>query len=717
MRSLFAIYARDIRRIATNPAAAVIILGLVALPSLYAWFNIEASWDPYSQTGGLAVAVVNDDKGTTLRGKPINIGKEIVSSLRDNRKIGWVFTDEKTAMSGVRHGDYYASILIPEDFSARLATVLAANPQQAEIDYYVNEKINAVAPKITSKGASGIVEEVSANFVKTANGIIFGIFNEVGSELEANLPTIEKVKAILFQVEAAFPQIRQAVDTAQSDLATLNGIVGKAQQQLPAVVQLAKEGQSLAGRAEEALKTSKTALAQMNPAIKQDLLYLQQTATAAQAVTGLLAAAEPDLDAVRQAAARTADRLDTAGQVAGRISALFGQLDRLAGGTGRFSSAVSKLNQVQTNFKQQALTLRAVADAAGRGQQPAKALVDRLNTLSGQAAGALGDLLGRYDSEIAPRVSAAVDKAAQTAAKAQAALGEAVSALPDVNKLLADAAKGTQIGGKELARIRQDLPVVERQIKDIASKIRSFEQTNNLREIIRLLRHDARKESEFFAAPVALKENRLYPIPNYGSAMSPFFTTLSLWVGALLLVSVLTVEVHEPGADYRSWQIYFGRYLTFGTLAVLQSVCVTLGDMYLLGTYVLEKGWFALFGMLLSAVFMLMVYTLVSVFGNVGKAMAIVLLVLQLAGAGGTFPVQVTPPFFQAIHPYLPFTYAISMMREAVGGILWDIVRRDLLYMAVYVAIALVVGLALKRPINRAAAGMVRKAQESGLIH
>jgi len=167
----------------------------------------------------------------------------------------------------------------------------------------------------------------------------------------------------------------------------------------------------------------------------------------------------------------------------------------------------------------------------------------------------------------------------------------------------------------------------------------------------------AQRESEFFAEPVVLKENKLFPIPNYGSAMSPFFTTLSLWAGALLLVS------------------------------------------------------------LLSALFMLMVCTLVSVFGNIGKAMAIVLLVLQLAGAGGTFPVQVTPPFFQAIHPFLPFTYATGLMREATGGIVGKLVRADLLRLSAYAAASLVVGLSLKRIINRASAAMVARARESRLIH
>ncbi len=130
-----------------------------------------------------------------------------------------------------------------------------------------------------------------------------------------------------------------------------------------------------------------------------------------------------------------------------------------------------------------------------------------------------------------------------------------------------------------------------------------------------------------------------------------------------------------------------------------------------------DKLWFVLFGLIISAIFMLIVYTLVSVFGNVGKAMAIVLLVLQLAGSGGTFPIQVTPPFFQAIPPFLPFTYAISMMREAVGGILWDIIVEDLLMMAIYTGIILIIGIALKKGINQSTAHLVEKAKESKLSH
>ncbi|WP_217560789.1 YhgE/Pip domain-containing protein [Paenibacillus sp. GbtcB18] len=714
MRKIGSIYARDIRNIATNWVAAVIILGLVFLPSLYAWFNIEASWDPYGQTGGIAIAVANNDEGATLRGKQLNLGNEIVASLKKNEKIGWTFVDEKEAMKGVNHGEYYASIIIPADFSAKIATVLTDDPQKADILYYVNEKINAVSPKITSKGATGVIDEVSRNFIKVANGTIFQIFNEIGVELENELPTIEKVKTLVFKLETVFPELNQAVGVALDDVHKSNDIVKKAQDNLPIVTQLAKDGEAFTNKLGDFLGKGSEAVEALGPNIKQDLLLLQQTATATQELTGILKDANFDPAVAKAAIDRVSQRLTVAVDVTDRMIGLFEQLNKYTGGK-VMPFVIDRLKSVKDRFQQQLTTVGKIRDAIDKGEKPAQELVDNLNRLSKETAGFIGDILGRYDSEIQPQILQGIAKAKKTAQNAHTVLSEAVKSIPDLQKILGDAAKGLAVGDKELKEIQARLPEVETRIKDLADKIRAFEKEGNLTELIDLLKNNFEKESEFFSEPVQLKENKLFPIPNYGSAMSPFFTTLSLWVGALLLVSLLTVEVHEPG--YKSYQVFFGRYLTFGTLAVMQSLMVTLGDMFILKTYVVDKLWFVLFGMVLSAVFMLIVYTLVSVFGNVGKAMAIVLLVLQLAGSGGTFPIQVTPPFFQAIHPYLPFTYGISMMREAVGGILWDIIMEDLIMMAVYIGITLVIGLALKKVINKSSAKFISRAKESKLIH
>ncbi len=715
MNNIFLIFKRDVKKIVTNWAAAIIISGLVFLPSLYAWFNIEASWDPYGQTSGIKIAVSNLDKGAELRGNKLNIGEEIIASLKENKKIGWVFTDADNALRGVEHGDYYASITIPANFSERIATVLSKNPQKAEIIYNVNEKINAISPKITAKGASGVTEEVNRNFIKTANGTIFRIFNEIGIQLESELPTIRRLIELVYKVEASFPEVHKVISTASADLKKADDILKKAQNNLPVVTHLAQDAEKLSVHVGEFLDHSADAIGTLTPTIKENLLVIQQASVLSEKLLGILqdisfvpSLAKVELD-------RTAERLDRAISVTNRLIGVFEPLSNLTGK--RLHFVTDKLKSIKSTFEKQQTIVTSLADAIDRGERPAQQLVDQFIQLSRDTSQAIDDLLNRFDTQIEPLIMEGIEKAKQDANQARAVIKDAITSIPDVQKILQDAAKGLSLGSKDLLLLQKNLPEVEAKIKDLAKRIRALEKEGNLEEVIDLLKRNAEKESQFFAEPVILKENRMFPIPNYGSAMSPFFTTLSLWVGALLLVSLLSVEVHDDEHAFKSYEVYFGRYLTFGMLAVLQSVMVTMGDIYILGAYVADKWWFVVFGLLISAVFMLIVYTLVSVFGNVGKAMAIVLLVLQLAGSGGTFPIQVTPPFFQAIYPYLPFTYAISMMREAVGGILWDIINRNIMMMTAYAGIALIIGLALKKFINRTSAKLVKKAKESQLIH
>lgn len=728
MRRIFAIYRNDLKNLARSPAAIVVLIGLALLPSLYAWFNIEASWDPYGNTKGIQVAVVNQDEGSTVLDQPVKLGDEIVASLKENTSIGWTFTTEAKALSAVRHGDAYACLIIPPEFSRDIASVLTKDPVKAEILYYVNEKINAVAPKITSKGASSVVETVSATFVKTASETLFQAFNALGVELTRELPVIEKTRDLVFRLEAMLPEIDAAVNTAGDDLNRADRIVGTARQALPLAEDVLAGGQAFAADAAKVLDRSRQVLAAASPYIGQDLEEAAQAAEAARNLAGLLAAeaqapsdeAKARIDAALTAAA---GRLDNAAALAGGVRDWLGGLARFstagssAAGGGGFGTEQAALDRLSGRLRDGAALVRTIQESRKAGEAVKAEVRDKLAAIADEAVKVSRDLADRYDSVLVPKVSAAFDRADRMAAETRQLLDEAVAALPDVRKLLADAASGVAFGTKELTAVRQDLPGAEAKLRSVADRIRAFEEKGDIQTIIDLLVNNFEKKSEFFAHPVSLVENKLYPIPNYGSAMSPFFTTLSLWVGALLLVSLLSVEVKDCPGGCRAFEVYFGRYAIFLQVALFQALFVTLGDIFLLKAYVLNRLWFVLFGLLLSAVFMLIVYTLVSVFGNVGKAIAIVLLVLQLAGSGGTFPIQVTPPFFQAIYPFLPFTYGIGMMREAVGGILWDLVWRDLLWMAGYAGITLILGLALKKPINRASAGFVRSVKRSKLIH
>src|SRR5699024_6142022 len=155
---------------------AVLIGGLVILPSLYAWFNIKASWDPYGQTDQIPIGIVNEDEGAEVRGEDIDVGEMLVESLEENDSMNWQFVSKDKAMDEVKNGKYYAVIVITSDFSEQLGSVLSDKPEKADMEYYVNQKINAIAPKITDKGATVIVEEISSEFISTVNGVIFDMF-------------------------------------------------------------------------------------------------------------------------------------------------------------------------------------------------------------------------------------------------------------------------------------------------------------------------------------------------------------------------------------------------------------------------------------------------------------------------------------------------------------------------------------------------------------
>ncbi|MEG7965090.1 YhgE/Pip domain-containing protein [Bacillus cereus group sp. Sample30] len=941
MKQIWRIYKTDLRNVAKHWAAIVIVVGLMILPSLYAWFNIKASWDPYGNTKEVPIAVSNQDAGSNLRGKDINIGDEIVDSLKKNKNLGWKFVDEKQAIYGVERGDYYASITIPKDFSEKIATVLDENPQKPELDYYVNEKVNAIAPKITAKGASGITEEISKNFVKTANGEIFKIFNDLGIDLETNLPSIEKVKDLVFKLEAQFPEMNTLMDKALDDATRAEDLVKVAQKELPVVESVINDGQEALGNLDkffanndETLKNAPGTMRNnltvakdvmdkanaftnflMNPGIdlsgmkglpefparpdlskmndegykniarninqtvnnvlnsaragtaygksvvnglqsgqfdpekaKQDLnavsenlqgrtdsiaylinvfTELQKSATTdfgqsffkgrvdrltslkgkmenanngikdivnvigtgqevkkdvtdvanqkLDAANGLINQVEKDynetfvadykkaVSTVDQAKADANEAYDSVkneyekaksnleGVIADvnnrgvngldstkvALNDLNGQLqatNNLIGdaipvlestnkvladvNSGKnLNGGIAKLNKIQNSVQKGIDATNKATTLINNGQKPTKEVVESINEATKNASAQLGDFLATYDSEIVPNFNTAIERTKRMSKNTSQILKEADKKLPDVKKILEDSSKGLVDGRKKLADIKAEMPATEKKIKELADKIRDFESEEDLKDIIRLLKNDVEKQSDYFANPVNLKENKLFAMPNYGSAMSPFYTVLALWVGALLMVSLLTVEVHEEGANYKSHEIYFGRLLTFLTIGLSQAFIVSMGDIFLLGTYVVDKFWFVLFSLFIGGVFVCIVYSLVSIFGNVGKSMAIILLVLQVAGSGGTFPIQMTPAFFQAIYPFLPFTYAISAIRETVGGMLWDIVTRDLLVLSAFVVVMIVAALLLKTPINKSSEKFVENAKGSKIIH
>ena len=298
MKNSIKIFTKDWRSIGTNWVAAILLGGLIILPSLYAWFNIGASWDPYSQTDQLPVGIVNEDRGATIRDEEIDVGGELVNELKGNHRLDWHFSDRAEAMDKLEYGDYFAVIVIPKDFSAKLGTVINDKPEKAEVKYYVNEKVNAIAPKITEKGASVIVDQITSNFVSIVNGTIFGLFNDLGVEFEKDLSDIKQFEEYVFKLEENLPEINNLISDAMSDSKDAQAVINKVQGLLPEAQQITSDGIHTIDETTQFLNEAEDRLNKLAPQVKEDLTKAQQTAEDVNEFLSTLKSPDVDLSSV-----------------------------------------------------------------------------------------------------------------------------------------------------------------------------------------------------------------------------------------------------------------------------------------------------------------------------------------------------------------------------------------------------------------------------------
>lgn len=225
MKNIGKLFTLDWRRLVKSPPAFLLVLALVVIPSLYCWFNVWALWDPYSNTQALTVAVYSQDQATTFNDKKIAIGSELVNQLHKNKKLGWRFVDSKQAVTeGVRSGKYYAGIVVPKSFSKDLLTIVQGKVQKPKLDYYVNEKINAIAPKITASGASTLQSTISTQFVDTVAKTLMTEFNKAGIQLDNNLPMIRRFASLVTNTNKQLPTIEsylKEVETVRAQVPEL----------------------------------------------------------------------------------------------------------------------------------------------------------------------------------------------------------------------------------------------------------------------------------------------------------------------------------------------------------------------------------------------------------------------------------------------------------------------------------------------------------------
>lgn len=713
MRNIFGIFKRDINRIITNWVALVVICGLIILPSLYAWFNIKASWDPYGNTNGIKVAIVNDDKGDILKNGEINIGDELVEKLKENENLGWQFVSKEDGERGVKNGEYYATIIIPNDFTAKTLTLVTKTLQKPELIYIVNEKSNAIAPKITDKGVSTIKEEIDSNVVKTVNGILFKILNETGISIENVKPRLLQLIDTVIEMDNKMPQIENVINEVYNGAKKTEEVSKNVNNNIPLLEDTLNSSEDILVNTQSYLEKAKDGLKEISPNIKNDLIWINEGITSIETLLNDLKPIDKEsilttLENIYLKITGTKDRVNSIIKVLEPLSKFNEQLKNI----------LLTLDDLNSRLDEMTNLIDAVKTSVENGNINESGKLEELKSLVSSINKNIKEIVDNYDSVYVPQIENALNEISKVVDNSIVLISNAKEEMPVIKEILKKINLGAELGSKELGALKEELPALKEKLADISSKLRGVKEEEQIDKIIEFIKNDYEGESEFLASPVKIKEEKLFSIPNYGSAMSPFYTILAQWVGVLILVSLLTVDSEslKDGVELKTYEKYFGKYLTFVSIAVCQALVVTIGDLVLLKTYAVKPLILVAIGVLASVVFTMIIYTLVSIFGNVGKAIAVILLVLQVAASGGTFPIEVTSKFFQSINPVLPFTYAIGAMREAVAGVVPELLIKDISILLAYFLGAIIVGLTLKGPINKCSKIFIDKLKESGLI-
>ena len=715
MKNIIEIFRKDIKEVFRKTNTWIIIIGLIFLPSMYAWPNILSSWDPYGHTNNIKVAVTSEDAGATVDGKDLNLGTSLVEGLKNNKNLDWQFVSNKQeAEDGVRIGNYYASIVVPKNFSQDMTSVSRTEPQRATIEYTVNEKINAISPKITNSGASAIANNISKNFVETANGIIFEKLHEAGIKFEENLPSIEKAKEEIFKLNDNFFTYESTLSELIGKVEYGYNILNNVQNTLPEIDRVATNSIMIADKAGITINNIQGFNERLLPIINNHLNVVEEVSKEANVIakelqqkpdkTEEIKARQKALDSRLQASTERLQLVKNIFEYFNRLSneRLFNnQLERVT----TLLNDITTIKEVNNNIYNKMDHYDEIADTVKEEFVNKSA---RINEVS-------SNMNSKLNVEVAPLISQVLSKAEVNIDKVSGIIAGAQGELPAVERKLSETEVKISNAYGKLLSLQAQMPSAKSKIQKLTDEIKKADSGIDKNQLFNLLKVDYKQQAEFFANPVKLQENKLYHIENYGSAMTPFYTVLSIWVGSLLMSSLLTTKVEDEEKKYKPYQKYFGRGLLFVIISLFQTLIITLGDMYVLGTQATSPYRFVLYALLISLLFSSIIYTIVCILGNVGKAVCIVLLVLQLGSSGGTFPIQMTSEFFQALYPKVPFTYSIGLLREAVGGVYIPAVERDIKILFIYLIIVLVGG-AILVSLKARSAKLSRERERSKLF-
>ncbi|GGE75028.1 YhgE/Pip domain-containing protein [Priestia taiwanensis] len=692
--------------ICRNRKLLVPIIAVLMVPVLYSGMFLGAFWDPYERLDQLPVAVVNMDEGATLDSKDLHIGDELVEKLKEEEEgFKWDFVDLDTAQKGLEHEKYYMMIKIPKNFSQNATTLKDNTPQHLELEYIPNESYNFLSSQIGSTAILKIKEKLSKTVTETYAEEIFDKIAEAGDGIQKAADGSKDLDEGVMKLQDGSGQVTDgAVQVRDGATELKNGAI-----ELKDGVTELKDGATQlkdgAGQVKDGLVELHSKTAQLNDGVQRKL-----APGANQLAQGLAKLEKEVIEGKSESNKKIESKKAEIEELTKGINKLYAGLNTLDLSIDSLEQKISRANIPAAEKQEYIIEIKKLAGLSKGLNEGAEQVVGQ--DIPKQVAGALKEIeqkqvsllegIGKLKKGSTDLSNGLKGMASQTPqlvagvgqlkdgsielADGSIRLADGSTKLADGSIRLADGSTKLADGSIKVADGSTQVTDGLATAKDGTSKLSTglAEGAEKSGEV-----QGDQKKYEMLASPVDVKEEKYTPVPNYGTGFAPYFLSLGLFVGALLISIVfpLRESAGTPTSGF-SWFISkFGVLLFVGIAQALISVAILL---FVLGIEVQSVPLFILFSIITSLAFLTLVQFLVTALGDTGRFVAIIILILQLTTSAGTFPLELIPEWLQAFNAWLPMTYSVAGLKAVISSgdfsFMWE--NAQLLFIFIALAMA-----------------------------
>lgn len=717
MKNIWKIFTGDLKKLVKQPFALVIIIGLCVIPSLYAWFNIFANWDPYANTGGIPVAVVSLDKDYTRKdGSVVNMGESVLESLHSNTSVKWIFLDtEEEAQEGVEAGKYYAAIVITDKFTYSMYNVFYDDFENPSLIYYQNQKSNAIATKITDTVAGTLQNTINETFIKVAATTIFEEGNSVSDQMQGD-SYVEEFCADLEELNDNLKEYSTMIDTFRAGNDRLEAAITHVNYEIPVMQKKLDATTASLNQSSQNLSSTRDTLSNFSTNVDTSMSTIQTSLEDMKKILDQSKLADDTAQMTKDLNKVARDTNTLNGQVNNLLAALIEQrvqgsvsggdasTGSGSGNTAATDAAIEALKAMQKELDMMNTVIGSVLEstdeqAAEKAKVNVNNAMNNLKNVIDSCENSVSNMQGIYKNNLVPQMQKVLTNMSDSLNQVTNLVNTLSSTVQNIGVVMegvGDAVDGTS---ESLGQIQGVVDGISQKLTDLTEQLEGASEEEMMDILVRFLGGDPDSLGAYFASPVTMETIAMYPVATYGSAMTPFYSTLAIWVGSTILVALVKVKASPKNLkNVQSYQLYFGRYLLFLLLAQIQAAIIVAGDLWLLKVNIVEPGLFFLAASFTATAFSLLIYSLTLAFGDVGKAVCVIVMVLQIAGSSGTFPIELLPDIYQKIYIFFPFPYAITAMREALAGMYGTAYMAALAKLILFMLEGLLIGLVIRIP-------------------